>query len=250
MNIFEDDIVTPINLEDFEKIFTPEIRQVVSAIRKYGFDIRVVGGAVRDFLLGKSPRDVDVATDADPAELIFVFDLEGIHYDAKGIKHGTVKAVFGDDKVDVTSIAYKIDVSNNDMQIIKGENWEEDALGRDLTINSLSLDMDGNIHDYVNGIDDLNTSTIRFNKSQYIRIKKDPEILLRWFKALAIFPNPKWPKEDLNLIKEYLPTLTQIKDNPKVDKTLGGLLASPNGPSVIEFMCTLGVNNFIDLNCM
>ena len=82
MNIFEDDIVTPINLEDFEKIFTPEIRQVVSAIRKYGFDIRVVGGAVRDFLLGKGPRDVDFATDADPAELIFVFDLEGIQYDA------------------------------------------------------------------------------------------------------------------------------------------------------------------------
>lgn len=249
MNIFEDDIITPINLEDFETIFTPEIKTVIEAIRKYGFDIRVVGGAVRDFLLGKSPRDVDFVTDADPAELIFVFDLEGIVYDAKGIHHGTVKAVFGEDKVDVTSLAYKIEVDDNDMKITKGHTWEEDALGRDLTINSMSLDMDGNIHDYTNGIEDLNNQTIRLNKSQYEKIKRNPEIVMRWFKALAIFPNPKWPKEDFELIKEYIPSLTNIRNDPKVEKTLGGLITHENGKKVIELMCLLDVNKFIDLNC-
>lgn len=248
MNIFEDDIVTPINLEDFEKVFSPDIQTVINAIRKYGFDLRVVGGAVRDFLLGKSPRDVDFATDADPAELILIFDLEGIQYDARGIHHGTIKAVFGDEKIDVTSIAYKIDVDDT-MQIIRGEGWEEDAEGRDLTINSLSLDMDGNIHDYVNGIDDLRQGIIRFNPSQYEKIQKNPEIVLRWFKALAIFPNPKWPKEDFELVKEYIPTLANMKDTSKIEKTLGGLLQHENGQKVIDLMCNLHVDQFIDLNC-
>ena len=234
MNIFEDDIITPINIEDFETVFTPEIKKVITSIRKYGFDLRVVGGAVRDFLLGKLPRDVDFATDADPAELIFIFDLEGIEYDTKGIHHGTVKAVFGEDKVDVTSIAYKIDLDNDQMKIIKGHDWEEDAEGRDLTINSLSLDMDGNIHDYVDGIKDLRSNTIRFNTSQYNKIKKNPEIVLRWFKGLAIFQNPKWPKEDFELIKKYIPTLAKIKDDSKVNKTLGSLVSNPNGQQVLD----------------
>jgi tRNA nucleotidyltransferase/poly(A) polymerase len=248
MNIFEEDFVTPINLEDFERVFTPEIKEVINAIRKYGFDLRVVGGAVRDFLLGKPPRDIDFATDADPAELILIFDLEGIQYDAKGIVHGTVKAVFGDDKIDVTSIAYKINVDDT-MQIVRGQGWEEDAEGRDLTINSLSLDMDGNIHDYVKGIDDLKNSVIRLNPSQYEKIKKSPEIVLRWFKALAIFDNPKWPKEDFELIKQYIPSLASMKDTSKIEKTLGGLLQHENGEKVIKLMCSLHVNQFIDLNC-
>ena len=91
-------------MEQFEKLFDDDVKSVANAVRKYGFDLRVVGGAVRDFLLGKKPRDIDFATNADPAELILIFDLEGIAYDAKGISHGTVKAVFGDEKVDVTSI--------------------------------------------------------------------------------------------------------------------------------------------------
>lgn len=249
MNIFEDDIVTSINLEDFEKIFTPEILTVIKAIRKYGFDLRVVGGAVRDFILGQSPRDVDFATDADPAELILIFDLEGLDYDAGGIDHGTVKAVFGDEKIDVTSIAYKIDVEDNKMRIIRGQGWEEDAKGRDLTINSMSLDMEGNIHDYLNGLEDLNNKIIRLNASQYNKIKKNPEIIMRWFKALIYFDNPKWIQKDFNFIKQHLPLLTKVKDDKRINKTLGTLVAHRNGHNVIQLMCKLGVNKYIDLDC-
>lgn len=250
MNIFEDDIVTSINLEDFETIFTSDIRTVIKAIRKYGFDLRVVGGAVRDFMLGQSPRDVDFATDADPAELILIFDLEGIEYDAGGINHGTVKAVFGEDKVDVTSIAYKIDVDDaGKMSIIRGNGWEEDAKGRDLTINSMSLDMEGNIHDYLKGLEDLKNNIIRLNPSQYGKIKKNPEILMRWFKALIYFDNPKWIQKDFNFIKQNLPLLAKVKDDKRINKTLGTLVAHHNGNKVIQLMCKLGVNKYIDLDC-
>lgn len=250
MNIFEDDIVTSINLEDFKKIFTPEIQQVIEAIRKYGFDLRVVGGAVRDFILGKSPRDVDFATNAEPAELILIFDLEGIEYDVGGIEHGTVKAVFGENKVDVTSIAYKIEVDNKGkMQIIRGKDWEEDAHSRDLTINSMSLDMDGDIHDYLNGMDDLRNQVVRFNPSQYEKIKKHPEIIMRWFKALLYFDNPRWPQKDFEFIKENLLLLGKVKDDKRINKTLATMIAHPNGRKILDFMCKLGVNQYIELSC-
>lgn len=249
MNIFEEEIIQPIDIAEFERVFTPEIREVIAAIRKYGFDLRVVGGAVRDFLLGQKPRDIDFVTDADPAELILIFDLEGIQYDAGGINHGTIKAVYGEDKVDVTSIAYKIDVENNKMRVIKGRSWEEDAAGRDLTINSMSLDTDGNIHDYLDGIEDLKNQIVRLNPSQYQKIRKQPEIIMRWFKALTVFDNPKWPQKDYNFIRKHLPLLANIREDSRVAKILGNIIAKPNGPKVIEFMCDLGINNFINLNC-
>jgi len=250
MNIFEDEIIQTIDIKEFERVFSPGIQSVVNAIRKYGFDLRVVGGAVRDFILGKVPRDVDFVTDADPAELILIFDLEGIEYDAGGIEHGTVKAVFGKEKVDVSSIAYKIDVDDaGRMAITRGNDWEEDALGRDLTINTMSLDMDGKIHDYADGIKDIKDGVIRFTRASYSRIDKHPDLIMRWFKALAYFDNPKWPQEDFELIKNKLPLLAKVRDDSKTAKTLGDIVASPGGRKVIELMCMMGANKFIDLNC-
>lgn len=253
MNIFEDDITQHIDLDKFEEVFTEEVKSVVRAIRKYGFDLRIVGGAVRDYLLGKDPRDIDLATDADPAELIFIFDLEDIAYDAKGIYHGTVKAVFNTGKIDVTSLAYQIDVEHDKMTTTKSNSWEADAIRRDVTVNSLSLDMDGNIHDYVNGLEDLQNGVIRLNKPQFDRIEGRPELILRWFKALSYFENPTWPKKDYELIKSHLDLLDDVKTDgrikEKINQTLASLVSNPNGKNVVKLMCKMGVNKIIEINC-
>lgn len=250
MNIFEDEIVKPINMEDFETVFTPDIRRVIEAVRKYGFDIRVIGGAVRDFLIGKTPRDVDFATDADPAELILIYDLEGIEYDAKGIVHGTVKAVFGDEKVDVTSINYRLQVKDGKIAVQHPSGWEEDAQARDLTINSMSLDLDGNLHDYVNGIDDLRAGILRFNPGQHEKIEENPDLILRWFKAMGCFENPRWPRKDYEAIERNIPLLQSIRDDSKTTKTLGSILAAKNGKQIIDTMCKMGVAKYIDISCV
>lgn len=249
MNIFEDELVKPIDMKVFERFFTPDIRSVITAVRKYGFDMRVVGGAVRDFILGKQPRDVDFATDADPAELIMIFDLEGIAYDAGGIVHGTVKGVFGDEKVDVTSITYKIEVVDGKMIATHSQGWEADAHSRDLTINSLSLDMDGNIHDYVNGLGDLKNHTIRLNPSQYSKMKQDPNVIMRWFKALGYFDDAKWPRKDYEFIRKNLHLLSKIKDDPRTVRNIGSIVTHPQGSEIIRLMCGMGVADYIDLDC-
>lgn len=238
-----------IDQKEFEKVFTTNIRKVISAVRKYGFDIRVVGGAVRDFIIGKSPRDVDFATDADPSELIYVFQLEGIEFDAKGISHGTIKAKFGDDKIDVTSISYKLTKSNNKISVKRSMDWETDAKHRDLTINSLSLDLNGKIHDYVNGLDDLKNQIIRFNDNSVSKFKNDPHLIMRWFKALGFFKDPKWPIKDWKNIKDNMVLLSKIKDDEKTQKELTSIMRGQNSATVLRLMCKNGADQYLDLTC-
>jgi len=179
--------VKNLNIDEkkFEQLFTPEVHSVADVLRKYGFDARVVGGAVRDFIRGHNPRDIDFATDADPSELIYMFNMEDIPHDDKGIGHGTVKAVFGDGKVDVTSIAYKLELKDGKIRAVTGQDWEQDAQDRDLTINSMSIDKDGVLYDYTGGLDDLRNQRVVMLPHTHDKITDDPHLIMRWFKALG-----------------------------------------------------------------
>ncbi len=210
VSLFE--IEGSVDMTEFSKVFTPDIKKVIATVRKYGFDIRVVGGAVRDFLRGKAPRDVDFATDAEPAELIFIFDLEGIGHDDAGIGHGTIKAVFGNNKIDVTSISYKLRLKDGKVTIRRPDSWLEDSVGRDITINSMSVDMDGTLYDYQNGRVDLKNQTVRFCPNPQEKIDEDLSNILRWFKAIAMFDEPKWILSDRKLIEKNAPKVASIKD--------------------------------------
>jgi tRNA nucleotidyltransferase/poly(A) polymerase len=238
-----------IDQQEFEKLFTPDIKKVIEIVRQYGFDIRVVGGAVRDFIRGKQPRDIDFATDADPSELIYIYQLEGIDYDAKGIGHGTVKAKFGDETIDVTSINYKIGMSGKEVYVKRGMNWEQDAVSRDLTINSLSLDLNGIIHDYVNGLDDLDKEVIRFNPGISDQIEEDPHLIMRWFKTLSVFDNPVWSRRDFEKIKNSMRYLSKIKTETKTERELTAIMRGTNARTVLKMMCKFGANKYLDLTC-
>lgn len=247
--LHEDEQTLDIDKSEFEKVFTPEIMKVINTVRKYGFDIRVVGGAVRDFIRGKAPRDVDFATDADPSELIYIFQLEGIEFDTKGISHGTIKAKFGDNKIDVTSISYKLDKLNGSISVRKGMGWEEDAKHRDLTINSLSLDLTGKIHDYVNGLDDLRTQTVRLNDGISDQFEQDPHLIMRWFKAVSMFPDPKWPSKDWTAVKQGMQHLLKIKDDEKTEREFTSIMRGHNARKILRIMCKNGASRYLDLTC-
>ena len=243
------EIEKAIDYEQFSQVFTPEIKKVISIIRLYGFDIRVVGGAVRDFVLGKKPRDVDFATDAEPAELIFMFDMEGIAYDTSGIQHGTVKAVFGDNKIDVTSITWRLKQRGNSLDISRPKGWEADSARRDLTINSMSVDMDGQLHDYQNGLKDIANQTVRFCPNPEEKIKQDPNIIVRWFKALSYFSNPIWPEKDEQVILRNIKLLTKIKNDYRTMMELAELLKAPNKTEIFKLMCTMKASDYLGITC-
>lgn len=238
-----------IDLDEFERVFTPNVRRVAEVLRKYGFDVRVVGGAVRDFIMGKAPRDIDFATDADPSEIIWVFNREGIEHDDWGIGHGTIKAVFGDDKVDVTSIAYRITMRDGKVSIVTGRDWEQDAMHRDLTINSMSVDSDGTLYDYTGGLDDLRNQVIRMNPHTADAIKDDPNLMLRWFKSLGMFDKPRWPKRDFEAVRNNVPLLSDIRDDDRTQRILSGILSGRHSRRILDIMCAMGAGKHIGIDC-
>lgn len=238
-----------LDMQTFSKVFSNDVKKIIEVLRKYHFDLRVVGGAVRDFLQGQQPRDVDFATDAEPAELIFIFDLENIPYDAGGIKHGTIKAVFGENKIDVTSITYKLRKEGNFITVERNQSWELDSLNRDLTINSMSVDMNGTLYDYQNGLEDLDNQLIKFCPNIQDKINQDPMYVLRWIKGIAHFDNPKWLKRDIEIVKNNASKVTQIKDKKSTKLLLASLLSSPNKTAIFRLMCNLKLAQALDLTC-
>ena len=243
--------LTNLNIDEkeFERVFTPAVRKVSQVLRKYGFDVRVVGGAVRDFLRGQKPRDIDFATDADPGEIIYAFNQEGIQHDAKGIGHGTVKAVIGDEKVDVTSIAYKLEMHDGKLRVISGQDWEQDANDRDLSINSMSIDSNGTLYDYTDGLADLRQGVVRMLPYTRSKLAKDPHLIMRWFKALGYFDRPRWPRQDYDAIKRNMHLLDTIRTEEKTDRELSSIMRSANGQKILQIMCHMGADRYLGINC-
>lgn len=246
-SIFE--VKGSIDRDEFFKIFTPDLQKVISIVRKYGFDIRVVGGAVRDFILGRQPRDVDFATDAEPAEIMFIFDLEGIEHDDSGISHGTIKPIINGEKIDITSISYRLRLKGNKISVDRKNSWKHDALRRDMTVNSMSVDMEGRLHDYCNGLKDLETQTVRLNPGAQEKINEDPYVMLRWLKAISIFKNPRWLKKDRLLVAKNSGKISRVADQKKTEKTLLAMKESPSWPLVNRLMCSTGIAPRLDVDC-
>lgn len=246
-SIFE--VKGAIDRTEFFKIFTPELQKIVSIVRKYGFDIRVVGGAVRDFIIGRHPRDVDFATDADPAELMFIFDLEGIKHDDAGISHGTIKPIINGEKIDITSITYRMRVHNGKILVDRKNSWKHDALRRDLTMNSMSVDMDGILHDHCNGLKDLRDQLVKFNPGVQEKINDDPYVMLRWFKAISMLENPKWLKVDRMLIDRNSKKIGKITDQKKIRKLMDSMKNNISWSVAHRLMCNTGIASQLDIDC-
>lgn len=145
------------------------------------FDIYIVGGFVRDYLLNRQSNDYDLCTNASVEEMLVLANKYNYHILDIGKKHGTIVFCINDFKVEVTT--YRIDQDYLDYRhpskIIFTNNLEEDLLRRDFTINSLCLDKDGNLIDLLNGKKDLNDKIIKAIGDPNVRFNEDALRMLR-----------------------------------------------------------------------
>ena len=224
-------------------------KQVIQLLQKFHIPVRIVGGAVRDMLLGKHPRDIDLVADADPAALIYIFDSHDIPVDYGGIIHGTVKAVFGhgkqETKVDVSSLGYRIRRHGERLGVSSTHNWRTDSQMRDITINSMSMDPDGKVYDYQTGLYDLKHQIIRMCPGSQDAMMLDPNGIMRYFKAVSMFAHPHVKKEDLQFIAKNVHRLADAKDDERVQMNLISIQKSPHRQLVSDLMCKLGVDQYL-----
>lgn len=172
----------------------PDAVKVVQRLRRFGHEAYLVGGCVRDLLLGRKPKDFDVSTSATPPELRRLFRncriigrrfrLAHIFFGPKIFETSTFRANprEGEDEE-------KGEATPDDLLIRRDNvfgNAEQDAQRRDFTVNGLFLDPEtGHVTDYVNGLADIEARTVRTIGDPDIRFREDPIRILRAVKFAA-----------------------------------------------------------------
>ncbi|MCK1307198.1 MULTISPECIES: CCA tRNA nucleotidyltransferase [unclassified Bradyrhizobium] len=161
--------------------------RVLQLLNADGEEARVVGGAVRNALLGLVPGDIDIATTALPHEVIRRAKSAGIKAVPTGIDHGTVTLVIDSQPYEVTTLREDTETFGRKAKVAFGRDWVKDAERRDFTMNGLSVDADGVVHDYVGGIADAAARHVRFIGDPDQRIAEDFLRILRFFRIHAAF---------------------------------------------------------------
>jgi poly(A) polymerase len=161
--------------------------RVLALLDADGEEARVVGGAVRNQLLGLPVADVDIATTAVPEEVIRRAAAAGIKAVPTGVDHGTVTLVLDGVPYEVTTLRLDVETFGRKAKVEFGRDWAGDAHRRDFTINGLSLDRHGVVHDHVGGLDDMAARRVRFIGDPDERIAEDYLRILRFFRIHAAF---------------------------------------------------------------
>jgi tRNA nucleotidyltransferase/poly(A) polymerase len=161
------------------------LAKLLSALDGDGEEARVVGGAVRNTLLGLSPGDVDVATTALPEVVMQRAKAAGFHPVPTGIEHGTITVVVHEVPFEVTTLRQDIETDGRHAVVKFGRDWQADAERRDFTINALFLRKDGKVIDFVGGLEDIKARRVRFIGDPAQRIQEDYLRVLRFFRFHA-----------------------------------------------------------------
>jgi poly(A) polymerase len=161
--------------------------RVLALLNGDGAEARVVGGAVRNALLGIAVSDLDIATTALPTEVIRRAKAAGIKSVPIGIAHGTVTLVVDAQPFEVTTLRQDVETFGRKAKVAFGTDWARDAERRDFTINGLSVGADGVVHDYVGGLADIAAKRVRFIGDPRLRIAEDYLRILRFFRIHAAY---------------------------------------------------------------
>ena len=149
---------------------------------------RLVGGAVRDALLGLACSDIDLATRFPPDQVMARLAAAGLKAVPTGLAHGTVTAVGEGLVAEVTTLRRDVQSFGRHARIAFTDDWHEDATRRDFTINALYAELPGGrLHDHTGGLADLAARRVRFIGDPLQRIAEDHLRILRFFRFSARF---------------------------------------------------------------
>jgi len=160
---------------------------LLALLDRDGEEARVVGGAVRNTLLGEPHGDIDIATTAAPQEVIRRVKAAGFKPVPTGIEHGTITVVAAGRPFEVTTLREDVETFGRHAKVAFGRDWRRDAERRDFTMNALSMSRDGTVYDYVGGLADLDVRRVRFIGDPKLRIEEDYLRILRFFRFHAAY---------------------------------------------------------------
>lgn len=215
------------------------LQQLFTAVHNAGGEVRVVGGAVRDFLLERPVGDLDFACTLLPDRLIELAATQGWKAIPTGIAHGTVTLLLPGRMVEVTTLRRDVATDGRHATVAYTDNWQEDAARRDFTINAMYMDAIGTLYDYFGGKRDLKAARLRFIGDAAQRITEDGLRMLRYFRFLALLG---W-RADV----EALAAITQKKalvanlSGERIQQEMHRLLEAPQPLDALKQMAECGI---------
>ena len=177
-----------VNLVTYMKInlkfhITNQLQHLLDVLKDNNGKSRFVGGIVRDAIIGQENADIDIATTLKPNDIMNILSENKIRYLDLGSKYGTITALVGDEKAEITTLRIDTECDGRHTNPIFTDDFEQDALRRDFTINAMSYcPFAHELYDYTGGYDDLIAGKVRFIGDALLRIEEDHLRILRFFR--------------------------------------------------------------------
>lgn len=215
----------------------------IREIESYGYKAYIVGGFVRDHILGLDSNDIDICTNATPKEIIDIFDDSCLPNE----EYGSVTVIKYSTRFEITTFREEINYIDNrkPSKIKYVDDLEKDLLRRDFTINSFCMDKDGKIIDLLNAREDLNNRIIRTIGNAEERFEEDVLRILRAIRFATVL--------DFNLDdsviqaivnkKGLLKNLSRNRKKEELDK----IFSSSNYIKGIDILINLGLDKELEL---
>jgi len=217
--------------------FPQSVRDVFNTFAWQAHEIRLVGGCVRDLVMGRTPKDWDMCTPSTPEQVTKVLEDAGYKPFDLSNGHGTISVIIWGDTIEITTLRVDEQTDGRHAQVKFTTDWYQDAERRDFTWNAMSMDDTGNIYDYFFGMDDIKYNEIRFVGSTAKRIEEDYLRILRYFRFAGRF-NMRMNVRDLEMIERLLPGMSKVSGE-RIWMEMKQILTGP--ASVLNTMEKYGV---------
>ena len=196
---------TPYKLPD-NLLITSNLSEVFDEIKKFNGQVALVGGFVRSVILNEKINyrkiSIDIATNLKPNQIIKIFGSKAKYID-EGLKHGTVIVNNNGLICEITTLRSDVLTKGRYADVEFVDHWFMDASRRDLTINAIYMDLEGNIFDPLNGSNDLVNGKIKFIGKMTDRLNEDFLRLLRFIRFFSKYSKNKIKKEQLDILKKF-----------------------------------------------
>ncbi len=219
-----------LNKEQQNILLTPPVRRLIQALDGKA---RVVGGAVRDVLMGCAVGDIDLATPLAPDKVMTALGAQDIKAVPTGIDHGTITAVLARTGYEITTLRQDVETFGRHARVEYTDDWRADAARRDFTMNALYVDAAGVLYDYVGGARDAEAGRVRFIGDARQRIKEDVLRILRFFRFYACFGKGAADREALAACRELAPLIPALSVERTARELLKLLAAGDPLPAVM-----------------
>ncbi len=227
-------------LSDADWLHEPVVQRIFAILDGAAGRTRIVGGAVRNAVLGMPVADLDFATSLVPDEVIARVQDAGLRAVPTGIEHGTVTVVIAHRGFEVTTLRKDVETDGRHAVVAFTDDWAADAARRDFTMNALYADENGAIFDLVGGLDDARRGRVRFIGDPVSRIREDYLRILRFFRMHAWYGRGAIERTDLDAVTAEKAGLERLSAE-RVGREFLRLLAAPQPLTALTAMADASI---------